>query len=164
MAESGGTSSVCAGNVLEGPIVKRCWGRLLFDLKLTSSRLFLNLYYPHNALTHVSCRFSHCKRLSLAQSSSPFSNKHFLGPWSNNSGNNIQRSAVTGIVSALFINEVICQVLLTAGRENTLTGSNGIWPNGNDILTAAICKVRAPKSCPGGCVTPPPRANTMKRV
>lgn len=28
-----------------------------------------------------------------------------------------------------------------------LTGSNGIWPNANDILTAAICKVQAPVSC-----------------
>lgn len=108
--------------------------------------------------TLVSYEFSHLKRGCHSHNPRPppVSNKHFLGPWSNNSGNNIQRRAMTGIVSALFISEVICEVLLTGGRENTLTGSNGIWPNGNDILTAAICKVRAPRSCRGGCVTRPP--------
>lgn len=77
----------------------------------------------------------------------PHLNKHFLGPWSNNYGNNIQHPAMTGIISALFINKVICEVLPTGGGRNMLTHSNGIWPNGNDILTAAICNAGAPMSC-----------------
>lgn len=74
-------------------------------------------------------------------------NKHFLGPWSNNYGNNIQGPAMTGIISALFINKAICEVSPAGGGQNMLTCSNGIWPNGNDILTAAICDAGAPTSC-----------------
>ena len=55
--------------------------------------------------------------------------------------------AMTGITSALFINKVICEVSPTGGRANMLTRGNGIWPNGNDILTAAICNAGAPAGC-----------------
>lgn len=87
-----------------------------------------------------------CHQHIFKKSLVPHLNKHFLGPWSNNYGNNIQRPVMTGIISALFINKVICEVLPTGGRKNMLTCSNGIWPNGNDILTAAICNVGAPMS------------------
>lgn len=40
-----------------------------------------------------------------------------------------------------------------------LTHSNGIWPNGNDILTAAICNAGAPTSCQ---MVEQQRGNTMK--
>lgn len=93
-------------------------------------------------LTPKSCH-SHIFKKSLV----PGLNKHVLGPWSNNYGNNIQRPLMTGIISALFINKVICEVLPTGGRKNMLTCSNGIWPNGNDILTAAICNAGTPMSC-----------------
>lgn len=93
-------------------------------------------------LTADACH-SHIFKKSLV----PHLNKHFLGPWSNNYGNNIQRPATTGIISALFINKVICEVSPTGGGGNMLTCSNGIWPNGNDILTAAICDAGAPSSC-----------------
>lgn len=104
----------------------------------THTFTFTHLY----VLTPKACH-SHIFKKSLV----PHLNKHFLGPWSNNYGNNIQRPAMTGIISALFINKVICEVLPTGGRKNMLTCSNGIWPNGNDILTAAICNAGAPMSC-----------------
>lgn len=141
------------------------------DPKLTSPRPFSNLKYHYNAyggelelanLLHVSthARFHIHPRLDVLPpkgchlhifktSLVPHLNKHFLGPWSNNSGNNIHRPAMTGIISAPFINKVICEVLLTGSRKNMLTRSNGIWPNGNDILTAAICNALAPMSCQG---------------
>lgn len=40
-----------------------------------------------------------------------------------------------------------------------LTHSNGIWPNGNDILTAAICNAGSPASCQ---MVVQHRGNTMK--
>ena len=112
--------------------------------------------FQHTHLTHThTFAFTHvyvltpkgCHSHIFKKSLVPHLNKHFLGPWSNNYGNNIQRPAMTGIISALFINKVICEVLPTGGKKNMLTSSNGIWPNGNDILTAAICNAGAPMSC-----------------
>lgn len=105
---------------------------------LTHTFTFTHLY----VLAPKACH-SHIFKKSLV----PHLNKHFLGPWSNNYGNNIQHPAMTGIILALFINKVICEVLPTGGRKNMLTHSNGIWPNGNDILTAAICNAGATMSC-----------------
>lgn len=73
-----------------------------------------------HSLAHGSCKSLRLKKKkfkSLRRPSSNRLNKHCLGPWSNNPGNNIRHSVMTGIISALFINKVICEVLLTEGRE-----------------------------------------------
>lgn len=151
--------------------MKRRWGRL-FLTRSWQAPIHFQTWNTTTMLTEenwsypTSCTFQHtahfhihpglyvltpkgCHLHIFKTSLVPHLNKHFLGPWSNNSGNNIHRPAMTGIISALFINKVICEVLLTGSRKNTLTRSNGIWPNGNDILTAAICNALAPTSCQG---------------